>query len=355
MEYFFNNILENGCIRASPSTDPDYNFHWIRDSAIVIKSITSLYEEDRENDKYKTIIEKYIDTEIQHIQYHPAEPKFLLDKTPYTGDWGRPQNDGPALRGLICLKLLKLFPKKSGALLKIIKNDLSYTIDEIEQPCFDLWEEEFGYHLYTRMVQTKFLHECFKNHKTHIEKLTQDVLNRANELLSHHFSENKIHSSYSLNGGILREYDSSFFLGLCHVDYDLPGISIYDNRIINYCYNMKNHFYEIYEINKNKKIPFFGRYLNDKYFNGNPWIICTISFFHYLLKVEKLTYHKEEFFNFVKFLLEKKMDLPEQIQRDTGNNISVERLTWNYSEIILFLKSLKKIDSVNLFSTFFTF
>ena len=74
---------------------------------------------------------------------------------------------------------------------------------------------------------------------------------------------------------------------------------------------MKNNFYDIYPINKSKKIPFIGRYLEDKYFNGNPWIICTIAFFHYLLKIKKLKYHKEEYFNFITFLLEKKMDLPE--------------------------------------------
>lgn len=27
-----------------------------------------------------------------------AEPKFNVDMSPYTGDWGRPQRDGPALR-----------------------------------------------------------------------------------------------------------------------------------------------------------------------------------------------------------------------------------------------------------------
>lgn len=352
MDYFFNNILENGCIRASPSTDPDYNFHWVRDSAIVMKAIASLYEANKENEKYRNIIYKYIETELEHIKYHPAEPKFLLDKTPYTGDWGRPQNDGPALRGLVCLKLLKLVPKKTSMILKIIKNDLMYTIDEIDQPCFDLWEEQFGYHLYTRIVQTKFLHEANNCNKLHLESLNESVINKANELLSHHFSENKIYSSYSLNGSILREYDSSVLLGLCHIDYDLPGYSIFDNRIVNYCYNMKNSFTEIYPLNKKINIPFLGRYFEDKYFGGNPWIISTISLFHYLLKTDKLKYHKEEYYNFIKFLLEKKMDLPEQVQRENGTNISVDRLTWNYSEIIMFCNSLKNSDIVSLFYTF---
>ena len=141
MEYFLDNILDSGSIRASPTDKPDqdYNFHWVRDAAIVIKSVITLYIEDKTNTKFKEIIDKYILTELKHIKHHPAEPKFLLDQTPFLGDWGRPQNDGPAMRGIVCLKLLKLFPNKSHTLLTIIYNDLSYTIDELDQPCFNLW------------------------------------------------------------------------------------------------------------------------------------------------------------------------------------------------------------------------
>ena len=38
MDILLKNILDNGSIIASPSKEPDYNFHWTRDSAIVIKS-----------------------------------------------------------------------------------------------------------------------------------------------------------------------------------------------------------------------------------------------------------------------------------------------------------------------------
>ena len=42
MEYFFNNILEHGSIMASPCEEPNYRFHWVRDAAIVIKSVITL-------------------------------------------------------------------------------------------------------------------------------------------------------------------------------------------------------------------------------------------------------------------------------------------------------------------------
>ena len=333
MNYFFDNILKNGSIMASPSFEPDYRFHWVRDAAIIMKSIITLYQESP-LPFYIEVMEKYIQTEKEHIKHHPAEPKFNLDKTPYTGDWGRPQNDGPAMRGIVCLKLMKTMSSKyHPSLLKIILSDLSYTIDEIEQPCFDLWEEEFGYHLYTRMLQTKFLYEAFKNGrvKRSEPRLTAEILAKAKHYLSHHFTKDGINSSYDTQGRILRKYDASFLLGLSHVDYDLPLIDLKDEHIKNYVNEMIEQFNEIYPINKKLNIPFMGRYKDDKYFNGNPWLITTIALYQYWnIKNEKL----EGFENFIKFLRERNMDLPEQLERTSGESRSVERLSWNYAELI---------------------
>jgi glucoamylase len=34
-----------------------------------------------------------------------GEPKFMADETPFTGSWGRPQRDGPALRATTMIEL----------------------------------------------------------------------------------------------------------------------------------------------------------------------------------------------------------------------------------------------------------
>lgn len=355
MENFFNNILETGSIIASPSKDPDYNFHWVRDSAIVMKSVITLFEKERKNQKYMKIIENYIKTECEHINFHPAEPKFLLDKTPYLGDWGRPQNDGPALRGIVCLKLLKVYGRKQKDLLKIIFNDLSYTIEQLEEPCFDLWEEEYGYHLYTRMVQYKFLCECLYSDKVQYEDLNERIVNRSRELLGHHFSGDNIYSSYDIHGQILRECDSSVLLGLSHVDYKLDEFDCFSDNIKNYAYKMISVFTDIYPINKKLNIPFLGRYFNDKYFDGNPWIISTIALYQYSFVCPNFYYNKNEFKNFLKFLYDdKKLLLSEQIHRETGEDVSVEKLTWNYSELITLFKFIKNFQIDNLIDLFVT-
>jgi len=339
MNYLFDNILENGSIMASPSVEPDYRFHWVRDSAIVIKNIIHLYNKVPEP-KYMEILENYIKTEQTHIKHHPAEPKFHLDKTPYTGDWGRPQNDGPAMRGIVCIKLLDVMSAKyAPALYKIILSDLSYTIDEIEEPCFDLWEEEFGYHLYTRMLQTKFIYDSFKNMhiKNKEKKLTSDILTKTRTYLSHHFTNEGINSSYDIHGNIQRKYDASFLLGLSHVDYDLPLLDDFEQQIDTYVNTLKEQFNTIYSLNKKMNIPFMGRYTEDMYFTGNPWIITTIALYQYW---NYKKYTMEGFGNFLELLREKKMDLPEQLDKITGENKSVERLTWNYAELITLMKEI---------------
>ena len=34
--------------------------------------------------------------------------KINIDCSPFNGDWGRPQNDGPALRGIMMIKIINL-------------------------------------------------------------------------------------------------------------------------------------------------------------------------------------------------------------------------------------------------------
>lgn len=351
MEHFFNNILEHGSIIASPSKDPDYNFHWVRDAAIVMKGIITLYIDDNQNQKYKNMMRKYIETELIHIQYHAAEPKFNIDKTPYTGEWGRPQNDGPALRGIVCIQMLQFFQDENVEKIhKIIQNDLKYTIENIDNPCFDLWEEQYGFHLYTRLVQYKFLLDC-KRYNINQVILTNDIISHMKNLLNHHIDGENIFSSFTTDGKILRVYDSSVLLGLNHVNYDDEIFCFLNNGIQSYVLNMIDSFTHLYEINSKLNIPFLGRYYDDKYFQGNPWIICTLGLFHYFIKTEQLENYKKQYMNFVIFLSNnKKMDLPEQLDKVNGSNLSVERLTWNYSELIFLIHHIKNYKISGLFN-----
>ena len=361
MEYLFDNIFENGTIRASPTDDPkcNYNYHWTRDAAIVINSLIKLYHHHdtpkKTKDKCFDIFKNYIEAESQHNLYHLGEPKFNLNNTPYTGNWGRPQNDGPALRGLVLIKLLTIVIQKQDLIKHLIFNDLLYTITVLEDFCFGLWEEQKGYHLYTRMVQYKFIKVCYENNVVQLEKLNQAVLDRAKELVFHHISvkDNKIHAIFDINGQVQREFDGAFLLGLNHIDYDIDGLDINKDYVKKYVDNLVKNFNEEYPISDTLSIPFMGRYNKDHYFGGNPWIIITASLFQYWIKTEDILHHQEKFMRFIDFIkTKKKMDLSEQIDKESGENISVDRLTWNYAELIslefMMEEFCSKFDSGNL-------
>lgn len=61
-----------------------------------------------------------------------GEPKFNVDETAFTGSWGRPQRDGPALRATALIAYSKWLINNgytstaSSIVWPIIQNDLSY-------------------------------------------------------------------------------------------------------------------------------------------------------------------------------------------------------------------------------------
>jgi len=94
-----------------------------------------------------------------------AEPKFMPDGTAFTGDWGRPQRDGPALRATALIAYgtwLVGNGYKSAAtdiVWPIVKNDLEYVSQYWNGTGFDLWEEVNGSSFFTTSAQHRALVE----------------------------------------------------------------------------------------------------------------------------------------------------------------------------------------------------
>src|SRR4051812_28309101 len=98
-----------GVVVASPQRkNPDYFFHWIRDSALVMDVIAKVHGRTEamtpEKLQLRKLLLDFTDFSRQN-QLAPAltglgEPKFNVDGSAFTGPWARPQNDGPALRAI---------------------------------------------------------------------------------------------------------------------------------------------------------------------------------------------------------------------------------------------------------------
>ena len=112
IQYMMENIspagTAPGAVVASPSRDnPNYFYHWVRDGSLVTDVVVGLDELATGQDKafYDRTLDDLIDFSRQ-LQLTPnlsgglGEPKFNVDGSAFQGAWGRPQDDGPALRAI---------------------------------------------------------------------------------------------------------------------------------------------------------------------------------------------------------------------------------------------------------------
>ena len=369
MDRIFENtdtIPTPGIIIASPSNEPDYKYHWIRDSALVMRPIIDMYSKTKES-KYFHYIINYIENEskIQGLKTLSGlgEPKININRTPFNGDWGRPQNDGPALRGIMLIKILDLFKYdyeiiSNNVLVPMIIKDLEYILENYNKVSFDLWEENKGWHFYTRMVQLKFMKDCLQRTEYFNKYSIQPNYDKLLSDLNDHFNGDSIISSFNESGKIVKYEDAANILAFCHIDYDEDILNkINFNNVLHTCNGLLTFFRNKYS---NDKLNMIGRYCDDKYYGGQIWLLCTMAlgqvymelYKHNNIVKDRSPMHRAksnpstEYFIIANEILEKvlTMDvslmLPEQYNPNTEEFISAKKLTWNYSELYMLLQQL---------------
>jgi glucoamylase len=187
-----------GSVLASPEIasydpDPDYFFHWLRDSALVMDALRALIVDRAFGPELLQYFSDFVDFSVALCRLDggefikradfgatidPAsrvyarsadelsrivgdrvlgEPRFNPDGTLDVIKWGRPQHDGPALRALTLLRLWRHDALRErlnrSSLSSLLEQDLDFTLHHFQEPCLDLWEETFGHHYHTRLVQ----------------------------------------------------------------------------------------------------------------------------------------------------------------------------------------------------------
>ena len=99
----------SGVVVASPQTDnPNYFRHWTRDAALVMNVVLKMQQRSvRAQDKkfFNNLMMRYMFFSIDNqSDGNLGEPIFEVTGNVFTGPWGRPQNDGPALRALVFME-----------------------------------------------------------------------------------------------------------------------------------------------------------------------------------------------------------------------------------------------------------
>lgn len=215
-----------------------------------------------------------------------GEPKFEVNFNPYSGGWGRPQRDGPALRAITMLTYIRQLIQQgkqsvaSNLIWPVVANDLTYVAQYWNHTGFDLWEEIDGSSFFTTAVQHRAMVEgsaiaqaLGKPHAGY-DAVAPEILC----LLQSYWNESAIISNINVNNG-RSGIDLNSVLTSIHTFDPAAGC---DDSTFQPCSSkaLANHkvyvdsFRSIYGINAGLgpgKAANVGRYAEDVYQGGNPW------------------------------------------------------------------------------------
>lgn len=342
LEFLLQNISPEGSARgavvAAPSrAEPDYYYHWVRDAALTFDSLFTIYD-DAAPDVRARLRPLFLD----HLEFNRTlqanssteasygEPKFLTDGSLFTGPWGRPQNDGPALRAASMIRLQSLalregWPQANAIQRKVYdartpsvgKTDLEYVAHRWRDWNFDLWEEVFGLHFYTLMAQRLALTQgaqiadalgdpgaadFYRQQLAPIEaRLDTFWSASAGYVRATLYVESLLRGlplASALTGPRFRladfksQLDASVLLAVLHADVPGRSFSFDDDRMLSTYLRLRDSFRSIYTVNGNHPElgTAFGRYPEDTYdgyrtdARGNPWVLTTAGAAEFLYR-----------------------------------------------------------------------
>ncbi|CCA75132.1 probable glucan 1,4-alpha-glucosidase [Serendipita indica DSM 11827] len=298
-----------GVVIASPSTsDPDYLYTWTRDASLVFKYIVDRFTSGRDS-SLRTKIDNFVGHvgRIQQVT-NPSgtvstgglgEPKFMISEAAFTGEWGRPQRDGPALRATTLIAYANWLRANSNTthvqnvLWPIISLDLNYVSNNWNSTTFDLWEEVSGASFFTTAAQHRALREgialatALGAPSSTITAWTTQAQNLLCFLQTYWSPESGfiVANVDPINGAIRSGKDANTVLTTIHTFDPAAGC---DSSTFQPCSdkalaNLKvyvDSFRSIYPINygiaSNAAVA-TGRYPEDVYYGGNPWYLTTFA------------------------------------------------------------------------------
>lgn len=285
-----------GIVVASPSkANPDYFYTWTRDAALTIKCLVDQLLAGQTH--LEPVIQDYINSQValQRVSSRSGslcsgglgEPKFAVNGTPFTGDWGRPQRDGPALRATAMIAYARYLLARGGRtapvsdiLWPVVSNDLAYVAQSWNQTGFDLWEEVHGASFFTTASQYRALVEGsalatrIGSTCPHCDEQAPQVLCA----LQSYWTGEFVRANTGAGGRSGK--DANSLLASIHM-FD-PAAAACDAKTYQPCSDraLANHkqvtdsFRSLYPINRGIAAGqgvAVGRYAEDVYQGGNPW------------------------------------------------------------------------------------
>jgi len=326
-----------------------------------------------------------------------TEPKFMLpDGEVFTDPWCRPQNDGPGLRATaLMIAADSLIADGQSDYVKqnlwtgdasdslhggAIKYDLDYIVTGYDSNTCDLWEEirdpDFFWNRVTMkkalLLGADFAEAMGDSASASAYKSTMQAINST--LYSAHYNGEYVQECTS------RTRDSAVIVGFNDAYHAADGMfapaGLEAAKTVNSYNNMFCSEYAINTQDSQDGLPgvLYGRYQGDSYAGGNPWVLSTAALASLCYRAaddilsngapsdEALEYWTTAF-NAPSALSDLRMKkgalaqvfaaqgdgvllrlrnhveaddfhLDEQIDRNTGEQMSAEDLTWSYAEVL---------------------
>jgi glucoamylase len=377
-------------VRAYYDPDPDYFFHWFRDSAVVIDAVRLLFEaghlgeealthfadfvrfslslDDLDGrslvtgpawrEKVVSDFQRYVrpDAEFETLRgiTVSADTRVNPDGTIDISRWARPQHDGPPLRALSVLKWMRKHKVTADAR-KLLQRDLDFTAKHWRDPSFDIWEEESGHHYYTLRVSAAALSEGAEWLRAQGRAEDAEALQAEAQIIYRTLDGfwregGGYYTSRILPEGAksTKELDIAVILSAVHGAGEGDVHTARDPRMHATLERLEALFDSAYPINHQRpkeRAPAMGRYQGDVYYSGGAYYFSTLgaSEFCYLAAAahapgcderRKWVEHGDGFLATARAFTPASGDLSEQFDQRTGEQTSAKHLAWSYAAFI---------------------
>jgi glucoamylase len=390
-----------GAIVASPvpaayDPDPDYFFHWFRDSAIVVDALRLLYVSGRIGAEALAHLADFVafslalqdldgaalaadaawrrrvepgfvqylrtDGELEAVRgaQVAAESRVNADGTLDFTRWSRPQHDGPPLRALALLRWLGSGAPSgpvSQSIGALLWSDLDFTLRRWHEPSFDIWEEEQGLHYYNLRVSAAALAGgavwlAGRGEPAAAAACREQARLAGARLEAYWLEDEGFLRSRAPAQGLrsAKELDIAVILAALHAGgADGSGAAdgwthLRDPRLHATLARLERHFDAEYPINRGRgagRGPALGRYPGDVYYSGGAYYFSTLGAAEFCFRAARAGAAGEDWFargdaylGTVRAFTPAGGELSEQFDRSSGAQTSARHLAWSYAALI---------------------
>ncbi len=391
-----------GAVVASPvpgayDPDPDYFFHWYRDSALVIDALRLASVHDGEPTDAWSRCQQFVHFSLalgeldgRRLVRNPAwraavapafhqylrpdedlgaahgaavagETRVNPDGTLDISRWPRPQHDGPALRALTLLRWLRGAPvdESTEAMQRLLRADLAYVLGHWHTPCYDIWEEELGSHYYPLRVgaaallagadwlqtrgETGAARDCRAQGEAALERLEAFWDAEAGYFRSRG-SGAPSPPDKALDISVIMAALHSADAGDAAAHAGAAAHSVRDPRMLATLEALAGLFGACYPINRDlpaHRAPALGRYAGDRYFSGGAYYFSTLAAAEFCYRAAAgsatpaaLRARGDGFLETVRLYTPADGELAEQFDQRDGAQSSAKKLAWSHAALI---------------------